>query len=154
MSNTVYQLSLLGASLVACASPASCPTEAVAPLPPVASVAATPSARPHPSAALPQLVSAPPPPLAAIPEETPEEQALVAIVIAGNGDVVVRGKLLTNDEAIVAFAKEARAKDPNVRARIDADARVTYGRVVQVMDALMRGGVQRIAFGVSPRAAP
>ena len=122
---------------------------------------APPSGPPAPSAsaATAMLDTRPPPqrpapkPRDGAPEPLVVEQGVVVVVIAGDGRVLLSGEEMVDDGAIVAFAKAARAKDPEVRARIDADQGVKYGRVVQIMDLLMQGGVKKIAFGVS-RAGP
>ncbi len=40
------------------------------------------------------------------------------------------------------------------RAVIRADRKATHGRVIEVLDALKRAGVRKIAFAVNPTAAP
>lgn len=143
--------------LAGCASAQPQPTDPLPPpatsasvLAPLASSVGAPSAAASPT---PTTISHPPvqPPLAGSPLASTQERGLVTVVVAGDGAVLIDGERVPNDAAIVAFAKRAHAKDPEVRARIDADTRVTYGRVVQVMDALLQGGIQRIAFGVARR---
>ena len=50
----------------------------------------------------------------------------------------------------------AQAQHPDLRAVIKADAAVTHGRVIHVLDLLKQAHVNKIAFGVTPdrRAAP
>jgi biopolymer transport protein ExbD len=44
-------------------------------------------------------------------------------------------------------------KSPDLRAVIRADASVTHGRVIRVLDLLKQAGISKIAFGVA-RAEP
>jgi biopolymer transport protein ExbD len=60
--------------------------------------------------------------------------------------------ILAADGAIIALAKDARSKNPELRAVIKADAAVPHGRVIHVLDVLKQAGVAKIAFGVSPIA--
>ena len=51
------------------------------------------------------------------------------------------------------LAKEALAKNQDLRAVIRADKTVQHGRVIRVLDLLKQAGVAKIAFGVQPITA-
>ncbi len=76
-------------------------------------------------------------------------QMIFAVQLHKNGDVFVDQKKLPNDDAILGLAREARSKDEDLRAVIQADQAVTHGRVIKVLDLLKTAGVAKIAFGVT-----
>ena len=76
-------------------------------------------------------------------------QMVFAVQLYKNGDVFVDSKKLPNDDAILGLAREARSKDEDLRAVIQADQAVTHGRVIKVLDMLKTAGVAKIAFGVT-----
>lgn len=76
-------------------------------------------------------------------------QMIFAVQLHKNGDVFVDQKKLPNDDAILGMAREARSKDEDLRAVIQADQAVTHGRVIKVLDLLKTAGVSKIAFGVT-----
>jgi biopolymer transport protein ExbD len=77
-------------------------------------------------------------------------QTIFSVQLHANGQVFVDQKLLPNDDAVLALAREARAKNEDLRAVIQADQTVTHGRVIHVLDLLKQAGVAKIAFGVTP----
>jgi biopolymer transport protein ExbD len=77
-------------------------------------------------------------------------QMIFGVELHANGDLMVNGKKLASDDAILPLAKEELAKTPDLRAVIRADTSVQHGRVIRVLDLLKQGGVSKIAFGVSP----
>lgn len=79
-----------------------------------------------------------------------EIQLIFGVELHANGDMFVDGKRVANDDAVFPLAKEAQAKNPELRAVIRADTAVQHGRVIRVLDLLKQGGVAKIAFGVSP----
>jgi biopolymer transport protein ExbD len=79
-----------------------------------------------------------------------EIQLIFGLELQANGDTVVDGKRVPNDDAIFPLAKEAQAKNPELRAVIRADTTVTHGRVIRALDFLKQAGVSKIAFGVTP----
>ena len=70
-----------------------------------------------------------------------------------NGDIVIDGKRMSEDKAVLALAKEALAKNKDMRAVIRADRTVQHGRIILILDLLKQAGVSRIAFGVTPVSA-
>jgi len=84
---------------------------------------------------------------------TSDVQVVFSIIMAADGRAFVDSKPVPNDDAIMALAKEAGAAHPDLRAVIKADAAVTHGRVIHVLDLLKQANVNKIAFGVSPITA-
>jgi biopolymer transport protein ExbD len=80
-------------------------------------------------------------------------QVVFSVVLAADGRTLVDSKLVANDDAILALAQDAQKAQPDLRAVIKADAAVTHGRVIHVLDLLKRAKVSKIAFGVQPVAA-
>lgn len=81
-------------------------------------------------------------------------QMIFGVELHANGDTVVNGKKIANDDAVLPLAKEELARTPDLRAVIRADTTVQHGRVIRVLDLLKTGGVTKIAFGVAPLPPP
>ena len=79
-------------------------------------------------------------------------QTVFSIVLAADGTTQVDAKNVGGDDAILAMARGAREKNPELRAIIKADSSVPHGRVIHVLDLLKQAQVAKIAFGVSPVA--
>jgi biopolymer transport protein ExbD len=79
-----------------------------------------------------------------------EQQVFFGVDLAPNGDLFVDGKKVDASEKVLPLAKEALAKNPELRATIRADSTVQHGRVMRVVDLLKQAGISRIAFGVTP----
>ena len=79
-------------------------------------------------------------------------QMVFGVELRANGEIAVDTKKLASDEAVFPLAKEAYAKNNDLRAVIRADTAVTHGRVIRVLDLLKQAGISKIAFGVSPTA--
>src|SRR5450432_424848 len=77
-------------------------------------------------------------------------QMVFGLELHANGDTVIDGKKVASDDAILPLAKEAQARNPELRAVIRADTTVQHGRVIRALDLLKQAGVAKIAFGVSP----
>ncbi|MGH7298761.1 MAG: ExbD/TolR family protein [Polyangiaceae bacterium] len=84
---------------------------------------------------------------------TSDVQVVFSIVMAADGRTMVDGKSVPNDDAILPLARDAAQSHPDLRAVIKADAAVTHGRVIHVLDLLKQAHVNKIAFGVTPVAA-
>ncbi|HTJ81325.1 MAG TPA: biopolymer transporter ExbD [Polyangiaceae bacterium] len=80
-------------------------------------------------------------------------QVFFRIDLSKDGETYVDDKKLDDPKKVLGLAKEALAKNPEIRATIRADAAVPHGRVMQVVDLLKQSGMSRIAFGVSPTPA-
>jgi biopolymer transport protein ExbD len=81
---------------------------------------------------------------------TSDVQLVFSIVLAADGRALVDGKAIANDDAILQLARDAQQGHPDLRAVIKADAAVTHGRVIHVLDLLKQAKVSKIAFGVTP----
>ena len=79
-------------------------------------------------------------------------QTVFSIVMAANGSAQVDSRGIPNADAILAIARDAHAKNAELRAVIKADSAVPHGRVIHVLDLLKQSGVTKIAFGVTPVA--
>ena len=77
-------------------------------------------------------------------------QLVYGLELHANGDTIIDGKKATGDDAILPSAREAQAKNPELRAVIRADTSVQHGRVIRALDLLKQAGVAKIAFGVAP----
>ena len=79
-------------------------------------------------------------------------QTVFSIVLAADGTTQIDSKTVPSDDVILGQAKNARDKNPELRAIIKADSAVPHGRVIHVLDLLKQAQVAKIAFGVSPVA--
>lgn len=82
-----------------------------------------------------------------------ETQTVFSVELGSGGETVVDSKRVPNEDAILPLAREAHAKNAELRAVIRADSAVQHGRVIRVMDLLKQAGVSKVAFGVSPVTA-
>jgi biopolymer transport protein ExbD len=81
---------------------------------------------------------------------TSDVQVVFSIILAADGRALVDGKAIPNDDAILQLGRDAQAQHADLRAVIKADAAVTHGRVIHVLDLLKQAHVNKIAFGVTP----
>src|SRR5271166_2224731 len=81
---------------------------------------------------------------------TSDLQVVFSIVMSADGRTIVDSAPVANDDAILPMAREAQSQHPDLRAVIKADAAVTHGRVIHVLDLLKQAHVSKIAFGVMP----
>jgi biopolymer transport protein ExbD len=79
-----------------------------------------------------------------------EQQVVFSLAVDAKGDMMVDSKPVKTDAEVLSLAKQARAKNSELRAVIRADAALSHGRVVRLMDLLKQGGIAKIAFGVDP----
>jgi biopolymer transport protein ExbD len=93
-----------------------------------------------------------------LPKATPAasdvQQMVFSIVLAADGRTLVDNSPVPNDDAILPLARDAQQSHPDLRAVIKADAAVTHGRVIHVLDLLKQARISKIAFGVTPPPAP
>lgn len=82
-----------------------------------------------------------------------ETQTVFSVQLGAGGETVVDSKRVPSEDAILPLAREAHAKNADLRAVIQADSSVQHGRVIRVMDLLKQAGVAKVAFGVSPVTA-
>ena len=81
-----------------------------------------------------------------------EVQNVFSVELTLDGKTRVDSLAVAGDDAISELARQARAKNKDIRAVIRADKKVEHGRVIRVLDLLKQSGVARIAFAVAPTA--
>lgn len=79
-----------------------------------------------------------------------EVQNVFSVELTMDGRTRVDSVGVPSDDAISELAKQARARNEDIRAVIRADKKVEHGRVIRVLDLLKQAGVAKIAFAVAP----
>jgi biopolymer transport protein ExbD len=79
-----------------------------------------------------------------------EVQNVFSVELTIDGKTRVDSLVVPADDSISDLARQARAKNKDVRAVIRADKKVEHGRVIRVLDLLKQAGVAKIAFAVTP----
>jgi biopolymer transport protein ExbD len=79
-----------------------------------------------------------------------EVQVVFSVIIAQNGTTLVDGAPANSDETLLDLAKRAVARDPDLRAVINADGAVPHRKVMRALDLLKSAGITRVAFGALP----
>jgi biopolymer transport protein ExbD len=82
-----------------------------------------------------------------------EKQVLLTVELGENGDLAIDKQRIGKEEgdaAVLRRAKAAHDANPELRAVINADAKVQHGRIMSIIGMLRQAGVQKIAFGVMP----
>jgi biopolymer transport protein ExbD len=79
-------------------------------------------------------------------------QVVFSVELYAGGEIAVDQNKLPNDDGLLPLAREAHAKNGDLRAVIKADGTVQHQRVIHVLDLLKQAGVSKIAFGVTPVA--
>jgi biopolymer transport protein ExbD len=77
-----------------------------------------------------------------------EVQQVFAVSLLENGATQVDGAPVQADADLLARAKNALARDKEVRAVVQADGSVAHRRVMHTLDVLRQAGLSRIAFAV------
>lgn len=67
--------------------------------------------------------------------------------------VFVDNEKLDSTVEIIPLAQKALDKNPEIRATIRADAAIPHGKVMEIIDLLKQAGINKVAFGVAPKAA-
>jgi biopolymer transport protein ExbD len=83
---------------------------------------------------------------------TQETQVVFSVAVPVSGAIVANGIALSDESQLTRSAREALARQSDLRVVIQADGAVPHRRVIHVIDLLKRGGVARIAFGALPPA--
>ncbi|HVO32025.1 MAG TPA: biopolymer transporter ExbD [bacterium] len=83
---------------------------------------------------------------------TEEVQVVLSVQIPKDGATKVDGAPLASDDELREHAATALARDPELRAVIQADGDVPHRRVVHALDLLKRAGITRVAFAALPEA--
>lgn len=79
-----------------------------------------------------------------------EVQNVFSVELTLDGKTRVDSMAVDGDDSVLELARQARAKNKDIRAVIRADKKVEHGRVIRVMDLLKQAGVARLAFAVTP----
>jgi biopolymer transport protein TolR len=75
-------------------------------------------------------------------------QTIFAVSVLPSGELVLDGQPIA-DATLRSRASHASLRDPDLRAVIQADKRVSHGRVLEVLDSLRAAGITRVAFGTA-----
>ncbi len=78
--------------------------------------------------------------------QSEEIQTILSISLTPNGQIQVDGAPL-EASALRERARQALARDPELRAVIQADGAVAHREVIAVLDQLKEAGLTRVAFG-------
>jgi biopolymer transport protein ExbD len=81
---------------------------------------------------------------------TLDKQVLITVELAENGELAIDKEKFGKDMdgEVLKHAKAAHDANPDLRAVINADAKVQHGRIMNIISLLKQAGVQKIAFGV------
>ena len=83
-----------------------------------------------------------------LPKASQSEELQTILSVTGPADGSIQVDGVATDEALLgARARAALARDPELRAVIQADRAVSHGRVMGVLDTLKSAGLVRVAFG-------
>ena len=86
---------------------------------------------------------------AAKPSDTPK---FVTVILDKGGRTFLDDKPVTPTELAERLAQAARL-DPEMEVQLRADQAVSYGRVVEVMGAAQKAGLNRVGFVADPAPA-
>ena len=78
----------------------------------------------------------------------PTASASQSLVLNIRGEIFFQGKR-TDQENLKKMLREAAALNPDLRVVLSADAAVTHGKVVELLDLVRQAGVTKIALGVA-----
>jgi biopolymer transport protein TolR len=78
--------------------------------------------------------------------QSEELQTVLSVTVPANGSIQVDG-VATDEVQLGARTRAALARDPELRAVIQAERAVSHGRVMGVLDTLKSAGLVRVAFG-------
>jgi biopolymer transport protein TolR len=83
-----------------------------------------------------------------VPRSAPPSavQTTLAVAIDAAGAVTVDGRAMSGGDALLRAASEAKKRDPDVKAVIQAAPTTSHGAVVAAIDALRRADVTKITF--------
>jgi biopolymer transport protein ExbD len=78
----------------------------------------------------------------------PTAPASQSLVLNVRGEIFLQGKGISRENLSRAL-REAAALNPDLRVVLSADAAVTHGKVVELLDLVRQAGVTKIALGVA-----
>ncbi len=79
-----------------------------------------------------------------------EVQMVFSVIVPAQGPALVNGERAASDDLVLALARAALAKNPDLRAVINADGAVPHRRVIHILDLIKSAGIGRVAFGALP----
>jgi biopolymer transport protein ExbD len=79
-----------------------------------------------------------------------EVQNVFSVELTVDGKTRVDSMAVPSDDSISELARQAKAKNKDIRAVLRVDKKVEHGRVIRVMDLLKQAGVAKLAFAVTP----
>ncbi len=86
--------------------------------------------------------------------QSEDVQTVFAVSITADGTLLLDGTA-TDAVSLRDRARQALARDPELRAVIQADGAVSHRQVIAVLDGLKEAGLTRVAFGtVRPEPPP
>jgi biopolymer transport protein TolR len=85
---------------------------------------------------------------AARPNDAPR---FVTVALDAQGKLFLNDKPVTQAQLAGRLAESAR-QSPDTEVQLRADEKVPYGRIVEVMDAAQKAGLNRIGFVAEPRS--
>ena len=81
-------------------------------------------------------------------------QVVFTVSLDEKGQLTADGKEVRDEDALRRVARDALARDAEIRTVVQASKAVPHGTVVHVLDELRRAGIRRIAFGVDKAEGP
>jgi biopolymer transport protein ExbD len=79
-----------------------------------------------------------------------EVQNVFSVELTVDGKTRVDSMAVPSDDSVGDLARQAKAKNKDIRAVLRVDKKVEHGRVIRVMDLLKQAGVAKLAFAVTP----
>lgn len=79
-----------------------------------------------------------------------EVQTVYSVALRTDGGLFVNSAPIASDQALFKSAKGALAKEPELRAVVHADGKVSHERVMRALDVLRQAGLTRVAFAAEP----
>ena len=79
-----------------------------------------------------------------------EVQNVFSVELTVDGKTRVDSLAVPSDDSVAELARQAKAKNKDIRAVLRVDKKVEHGRVIRVMDLLKQAGVAKLAFAVTP----
>ena len=76
-----------------------------------------------------------------------EMQTTAALQVLADGSYKLNGQAMTLEQ-IGAWAKKESARTPDLRAIIAADKKVAYEKVVDLIDTIKLGGIEKFALNI------
>jgi biopolymer transport protein ExbD len=70
------------------------------------------------------------------------------VMLSNTGKLSLDGEEIANAEQLSRKAEEQKVRNPEVRVVIFADRTTSWAEIIEILDALKRGGIARLAFAV------